>query len=227
MHDDLYTKAIRGLLTFGVIYASILGSLLVPSVQRNLFYLHRISYPFFAPVKHPEAWGFAMNRAHSVRLERDLHAWYIEPLAKQPSGVSATDSIVIYFHGTAGHVATTHRVTTYRLLTAGISTHLLAFDYRGFGRSPGIPTENGLIEDGVSAVKWAIQRGFAANQITLYGQSLGAAVALATAHELALRSEKLEVGQVITVAAFSSAREIARSYKMAGFIPMYDFYVPY
>jgi abhydrolase domain-containing protein 12 len=55
--------------------------------------------------------------------------------------------LVIHMHGAAGTVGSGHSVYNYRALSAGQprKVHVLAFDYRGFGRSTGTPSESGLI----------------------------------------------------------------------------------
>src|SRR6185295_15213933 len=56
----------------------------------------------------------------------------------------------------------------------------LLFDYRGYGRSEGSPSEEGLYRDGEAARRWADGQGL---PVVLYGESLGGAVAV----ELAVR----------------------------------------
>lgn len=133
-----------------------------------------------------------------------------------------TSRLIIYFHGTAGTLAVSHRLTTYRLLSAARpETHVLAFDYRGFGLSPGHPDETGLINDGMAAVDWATNQGFTDKQITLFGHSLGSAVALGVAHEVANRgTDSLHLKQVVSVAGFTSVEEVLKDYRLGGIIPM-------
>jgi uncharacterized protein len=62
--------------------------------------------------------------------------------------------------------------------------NVLAFDYRGFGRNPGTPTEAGVYEDALTAYRHLTQHlGVAPPRIILAGRSLGSAVAI----ELATR----------------------------------------
>jgi pimeloyl-ACP methyl ester carboxylesterase len=61
---------------------------------------------------------------------------------------------------------------------------ILAFDYRGFGRNSGVPTEDGLYTDASAAYDYLTRDlTVPASRVILAGQSLGSAVAL----ELALR----------------------------------------
>jgi pimeloyl-ACP methyl ester carboxylesterase len=62
--------------------------------------------------------------------------------------------------------------------------NVLAFDYRGFGRNRGTPSEAGVYEDGLTAYRHLTERvGVAPDRIVLAGRSLGSAVAV----ELATR----------------------------------------
>lgn len=112
-----------------------------------------------------------------------LFAWHILPtglyekhenaLVEEPSGFSADITtrlslkflhvnpeslLVIYMHGAAGTVGSGYRVPSYRALSAGlpVKAHVLTFDYRGFGRNSGWPSETGLIIDTVSIIDWAM-----------------------------------------------------------------------
>ena len=83
----------------------------------------------------------------------------------------------------AGNLAQGWRTAVYHtLLTTSIHTHVLTCDYRGFGRSTGYPTEAGLITDGVALTSYILDDlEIAAKRVALLGQSLGTAVASATA----------------------------------------------
>lgn len=89
-------------------------------------------------------------------------------------------------HGNAGHVAQGWRTDTFRYMAAQPRTHVFTIDYRGFGHSTGAPTEGGLIQDGVTLVKWILEvTHISPERIVILGQSLGTAVASAVALEFA------------------------------------------
>jgi hypothetical protein len=71
------------------------------------------------------------------------------------------------------------------LRAAGFS--VLNIDYRGFGMSPGVPSETGMYADAEAALRALSQRGVAPERIILLGHSLGSgpAVSLATHHAAA------------------------------------------
>lgn len=96
---------------------------------------------------------------------------------------------------------------------------MLAVDYRGFGKSTGVPSEVGLIHDGAATVNWAINVAkVPASRIVIMGHSLGTAVTSGVAEHFASRG--VEFAGVILVAGFSSAPTLLSRYTAAGFIPV-------
>jgi dipeptidyl aminopeptidase/acylaminoacyl peptidase len=79
---------------------------------------------------------------------------------------------------------------------------VLAVDYRGFGPSPGRPSEQGLYEGAEAAWQWLLGHGVAPERIIIWGHSLGSgpAVKLATGHRAAA---------VVIFGAFTSIPDIA------------------
>jgi fermentation-respiration switch protein FrsA (DUF1100 family) len=81
-------------------------------------------------------------------------------------------------HGNAGNLSEFDRPLHYAgLRQLGLS--LLAFDYRGYGESDGVPSEQGLYRDADAAYRFLREiRGVPADRIVLFGHSLGSAVAI-------------------------------------------------
>ena len=126
-------------------------------------------------------------------------------------------------HGAAGTVGSGYRVPNYRALSAGDPNkiHVLTFDYRGFGRSVGTPTEKGVIQDAVSVVDWAINVAeIPPSRILLFGQSMGTAVNLAVAEHFALRSPAVSFAGHVLVAPFVDGPSLMATYQIAGTIPL-------
>ena len=106
---------------------------------------------------------------------------------------------VLVCHGNAGNIS--HRLDTYAaLLATGVS--VFAFDYRGYGRSRGRPSEEGTYRDAQAAHEWLRQKGFADTNIIPFGGSLGGGVAA----ELAARET---VGGLVLQATFTSVPDLA------------------
>lgn len=109
--------------------------------------------------------------------------------------------LIIHMHGAGGAVGSGYRVPNYRALSAGQpgKIHVLTFDYRGFGRSSGAPTEAGILLDAVTAVEWATQvAGISSSRIVIFGQSLGTAVSIAVSNHFALQSPPVVFAGTIT-----------------------------
>jgi alpha-beta hydrolase superfamily lysophospholipase len=81
--------------------------------------------------------------------------------------------LIIYFHGNKGTLERWGPIAQ-KLTTKGYA--VLAFDYRGYGKSTGWPTEQGLYQDAKAVWEWAIQH-YPPENITLYGRSLGSGIA--------------------------------------------------
>lgn len=98
------------------------------------------------------------------------HAWFIPGPGPR---------VAVVFHGNAGNIS--NRLEKAQALRrAGLS--VLLFDYRGYGKSPGRPSERGLYADGEAAALEAARRaGGDWRKVAYYGESLGCAVALETA----------------------------------------------
>lgn len=98
--------------------------------------------------------------------------------------------------------------------------HIIAIDYRGYGHSTGTPTEDGLITDASTLVDFALNvLNIPPSRILLLGQSLGTAVAAATAEKYS-REQEIEFASVVLVAPFSSLPTMLANYSLAGFVPL-------
>jgi fermentation-respiration switch protein FrsA (DUF1100 family) len=102
-------------------------------------------------------------------------------------------------HGNAGNL--THRFLPIREITAAGSS-VLMLDYRGYGKSAGSPSEQGLYADADAAYLYLLDHGYSARHIVLQGESLGTAAAV----DLASRKE---CAGVVLEAAFTSGSDMA------------------
>jgi hypothetical protein len=98
-----------------------------------------------------------------------IHGWYVaheHPLAT-----------VLFAHGNAGNI--TDRDDALRALHNRVGVSVLIFDYRGYGRSSGRPTGQGILTDARAARAWLARReNIPEKQIVLMGESIGGAVAV-------------------------------------------------
>jgi fermentation-respiration switch protein FrsA (DUF1100 family) len=133
-----------------------------------------IYYPSRAVVADPSSVGLAFRDVHFTAADGvKLHGWLI------PGRTSTT---LLYSHGNAGNIG--DRVALARLLAGQLGVGLFLYDYRGFGRSEGAPSEAGLVQDAIGARAALLREGVGAGHVVYYGRSLGAAVTvdLALAH---------------------------------------------
>jgi len=157
---------------------------------------HFIFYPDATIARTPRDAGIHFEEVNfSTRDGVRLHGWYI------PHG--AARSTLVWFHGNAGNIG--HRVENIKLLHDKIKINVFIFDYRGYGKSQGRPSEQGTYMDGEAALELVANRFGAQPQRTvLFGRSLGAAVAA----EMALRFPSQGL---ILESPFVSIPEMARA----------------
>jgi len=129
-----------------------------------------------------------------------LHSWWVpNPGAK---------FTFLAFHGNAANIA--NRADLYRFLW-NLPANVLAVEYRGYGRSDGEPSEQGLYRDGEAAYDYLLRnRAIKPEQIVSFGQSLGTAVAVDLA-------TKRKVRGIVLEAPFPSTRAVAK--KAYPFLP--------
>lgn len=106
--------------------------------------------------------------------------------------VKDSPDVILYSHGNAGNID--HRIDKIKnMLDLGIS--VLAYDYRGYGKSKGTPTVQAVIADGLGAYDFLIEKKhYKPNQIVLYGESMGTGISSEIAKRRDYQSIILESG---------------------------------
>lgn len=124
-----------------------------------------------------------------------LHAWHItQPGAKKTFLVS---------HGNGGNLA--HRLPIVDALAASGGS-IFMYEYQGYGRSDGQPTPDGIVKDGIGAYDYLVkEKKLNAEDIVLYGESLGCAVSTAI-------SQARPVDGIVLQSGFSTITEAAREH---------------
>jgi len=129
------------------------------------------SFIFF-PTKYPDGdWEPSRLSYENVFFQSpggpQLHGWFVPHPAPR--------AIILFAHGNGGNLS--HRTDLLRVLHDRLKVSTLAFDYRGYGRSEGKPSEQGVMEDARTAATWLAERtGVRPTELVLYGESLGGAV---------------------------------------------------
>jgi thioredoxin len=131
-----------------------------------------------------------------------IHGWYCSPQVRSAGAVSPIDAqgILLFCHGNAGNI--TDRYEFIQMLVQ-LRVNLLIFDYRGYGKSEGSPSEEGVYKDARAAWDYLTEtRGLSAGKIILFGESLGGAVAIDLARQV-------EPGGLIVQSSFTSIGDMA------------------
>ena len=124
----------------------------------------------------------------SARDGTRLVGWYIPARSGMPT--------VLYFHGNAGSLS---RRADHFGQIAETDYGLLAFSYRGYPGSDGSPSEQAFFSDALEIYDWLANR---TDDIVVYGESLGTAVATYVAAERPSQALVLE-------APFTAALDMA------------------
>lgn len=108
---------------------------------------------------------------------------------------------VLFCHGNAGNIS--HRIDTIRIL-AGLGLDVLIFDYEGYGKSTGSPSEAAMYRDVLAAYDFLVtEKQVAPRRIIAFGRSLGAGAATWIAAER-------EVAGLVIESTFTSLPDLGR-----------------
>ncbi len=159
-----------------------------------LFQDRLVWYPGPAPTLTPAAIGAPFEELElRARDGATVHAWHVK--ADAPRGA------VLVCHGNAGNIEN-------RLLLAqafrAMALDVLLFDYRQYGRSRGVLSEEGTYLDAEATLDHLAARGFGPERTAVFGESMGGAVAV----ELACRRP---VGALVVEDTFTSLADVGAS----------------
>lgn len=154
--------------------------------------------PLFFPARYPTGdWAPADLQLEDLWCtaadKTRIHGWYCP--CENPRAT------LLIAHGNAGNVAT--RAPWLRYLQTQLRVATYMFDYRGYGRSEGVPSVAGALQDARAARACLAERAaIPESAIVLMGESLGGAIAVQLAAESAPRGLVLQ-------STFSSFRDVA------------------
>lgn len=171
-------------------------------------------HPMRGQVATPDELGLVYRE---VRFEAEddvlLHGWFL-PAQGKPLGT------VLFLHGNAGNIST-HIANIAWMPEEGLN--VFTVDYRGYGASGGSPSLDGVHRDIEAALDLVFTLdGVDPDRVVLFGQSLGAALAI-TAFARSPHREQLRA--VIVEGALSGYRALAQE-KLADFWLTWPFQVP-
>lgn len=101
----------------------------------------------------------------------ELNGWFL------PYPDSA--QTILFCHGNAGNIS--HRLEKLKFFHE-LGINIFIFDYRGYGRSKGRPSEKGLYLDVEAAYNYLLSSKIPAEQIIGYGESLGSSAVIDLAY---------------------------------------------
>ena len=155
------------------VFVTVIGAVLALfwALQRRLMYFPTAHVPTPAEIGLTPVEPVTFETADGLKLS----GWFLAASGPLPR------LTVLVFNGNAGNRG-------YRgPLAAALHRHglqVLLFDYRGYGGSPGSPTETGLAADGRAARAYLLGRSDVdGSRLVYFGESLGAAVAVGLAVE--------------------------------------------
>jgi fermentation-respiration switch protein FrsA (DUF1100 family) len=124
-----------------------------------------------------------------------INGWYIKTAHEAPT--------VLFLHGNAGNIS--HRLDKLQMFHRS-GLNVLIIDYRGYGKSEGNPSEEGVYLDALAAYDYLkIRIGEEeSEQLILYGESLGGAIAVDLATKRGVRS-------IILDSTFTSIADMAQT----------------
>jgi fermentation-respiration switch protein FrsA (DUF1100 family) len=193
-----YIKKIKNVVFLPVKGIYILFFVFILVIMFSLFYENIENYFVFAPQKvldySPSDYGLVWKDVMLPTPDGQvLHGWFFSVAQKEP--------VILFYHGNAGNIS--HRLDYIKLLTR-IGFNVFIFDYRGYGKSSGKPSEEGLYIDALSAYDYLVNdECIKPEDIILLGRSLGGAAAIETATE---RDARL----LVVESSFLSTRHMAR-----------------
>jgi len=111
---------------------------------------------------------------------KHLHGWFLEN--------ESSDKIILFCHGNTGNIShEQERIISLRNLGYSV----LTFDYSGYGKSGGVPSEQQLYDDASDMIAF-IRQKYPPEQIIIYGFSLGGPVATYAARRYGIPTLILE-----------------------------------
>ena len=184
-------------LLIAVVLILVLGKIFIAHMEQKSLY-----YPSRTMAETPDALHIDYENIEITTPDgTKLHAWFVRhPQAK---------TTVLFCHGNAGNIS--HRLFRIKFFH-NLQANVLLWDYRGYGKSTGRPSEKGLYQDVLAVCDYLITaKNIPVESIIAYGKSLGCAVVT----EL---SRHREIGYLVLESPFISVTQIAQ--EMIPWLPM-------
>lgn len=208
----LYQLLIRFVIIWTIAY--LLTCVFLYFRQEYIIYQVNENVPVAAPGDRDFNLEYQNIWIHLPQSSERIHGWWFDSpspqqpivaIPNEPVNVLSQPKTILYLCGRGGsktHYNNLARIQGFQQL--GFS--VLAFDYRGYGLSEGrLPNESRLYEDSQAAWDYLTQtKGIAAQDIMIYGESLGGAIAIN------LAVQQPEAAGLIVQSSFTSMAEQIR-----------------
>lgn len=154
--------------------------------------------PSRAEAHHPRELGVPYEDLMIVsRGNKRIHAWFFPR--------DNARYTVLYCHGNAGNISAGGRLYAVCQLL-DLNLQVLIFDYQGYGRSEGRPSETNTYADARAAYEFLCRnKNIAEKNIVIWGKSLGTGVAIQ------LAGQKNKIRGLVLLCPFTSMLDVARN----------------
>jgi fermentation-respiration switch protein FrsA (DUF1100 family) len=173
----------------------VIAAILFLILYARWFERSNVYFPYRSVESTPELVGLPYEDIYFQTEDGvKINAWFV-PAAGTPRAT------VLFCHGNAGNIG--HRLEIISMLH-DLGLNVFIFDYRGYGRSKGFPSEKGTYLDALAAYNYLKARDDVdAEKIIVHGKSLGGNIAVDLATKVSPRA-------VITESAFTSIGDIGQ-----------------
>lgn len=177
---------------------------------------HFIFRPSYKIRELPSSYNFKMPyqevQIFVANSGQYLHSWWVPsptdrehfyPIANEPAQVIKSKTTILYLCGAGGNKSYYNNLARVQAMRQ-LGFSVLVIDYRGFGASQGsFPSESQIYQDSQSAWDYLVKtRQIAAENIVIYGESLGGSIAI----NLAVKNPKAKA--VIVQSSFTRMAEV-------------------
>lgn len=128
-----------------------------------VFVLFIKRYVYFRPSRQLQNNMFGFQDV----FEGNLHAWFKPGSDKK---------VILFCHGNIGNLSNSTRQTKLNNLNE-MGYNVLIFDYNGYGKSKGIPSETICFYNANIFMTFLFEKGFSRDNIVPYGENIGAYIA--------------------------------------------------
>jgi len=163
----------------------------------------RIAYQ--PPSENPAPPESALRVSFAASDGQPLYAYIVDP----PSDAGAPPGVLVAFHGNAD--LATWQIPWAQEAAAGTGWRVVLAEYRGYGGLPGVPDYLGVRRDSRAAWDYVSEHLAAASGLAaIFGHSLGSAVAVELAADLADETPMTTPAVLLLQSPFTSARDMVR-----------------